>query len=54
MLVREVMAFLRDQGLVPVARDFEGQHQYNLLYLRPDLLQRAEVRAELAAYFSDL
>lgn len=53
MLVREVMACLQGQGLVPVARDFEGQHQYNLLYLRPDLLQRAEVRAELAAYFSE-
>lgn len=52
MLVREVMRFLHGQGLVPVARDFEGQHQYNLLYLRPDVLERPAVRAELAAYFS--
>lgn len=52
MLARDVMRYLQGQGLVPVARDFEGQHQYNLLYLRPDMLDLPAVRAELAEYFS--
>lgn len=52
MLVQDVMAYLDGQGMVPVARDFEYRHQYNLVYLRKDVFARTEVRGVLAQYLS--
>jgi FkbM family methyltransferase len=50
MLVFDAMRYFAGQGLVPVARDFEAPHQYNLVYLRKDMLQVPEVRLALTRY----
>lgn len=50
MLVFDAMRYFASQGLVPVARDFESAHQYNLVYLRKDLLQVPAVRLALARH----
>jgi FkbM family methyltransferase len=52
MLVQDVMAYMDGQGMVPVARDFEYRHQYNLVYLRKDVFTRTDVRGVLAQYLS--
>ncbi len=52
MLVREVMDYLDAQGLVPVARDFEYLRQYNMIYLRKDMLALKGVRSALVGYFA--
>ena len=52
MLVHDVMSYMDAQGLVPVARDFEYRHQYNLLYLRKDVFARTDVRMLLSHYLS--
>lgn len=52
MLVQDVMAYMDGQGMVPVARDFEYRHQYNLVYLRKDIFARTDVRGVLAQYLS--
>ena len=52
MLVHDVMEYMDRQGMVPVARDFEYRHQYNLLYLRKDVLARTDVRMVLSHYLS--
>ncbi len=36
----EVIRTLREQGLVPIARDTEARCQFNVLFLRGDLLRR--------------
>jgi FkbM family methyltransferase len=54
MLVHDAMRYFAGQGMVPMARDFERQHQYNLLYLRKDILARPEVEAATSAYLRDL
>jgi FkbM family methyltransferase len=50
MLVFDVMRYFATQGMVPVARDFEAAHQYNLVYLRKDVLTRPAVRLALARH----
>jgi FkbM family methyltransferase len=50
MLVFGVMRYFAGQGMVPVARDFEAAHQYNLVYLRKDVLLRPAVRLAVARY----
>lgn len=50
MLVFDAMRYFSSQGLVPVARDFEAPHQYNLVYLRKDLLETPGVRLALTRY----
>jgi FkbM family methyltransferase len=52
MLVHDVMDYMDGQGMVPVARDFEYRHQYNLLYLRKDVFARSDVRMVLSRYLS--
>lgn len=49
-LFADVMSAFMDRNFVPVARDFEYDHQYNLVFVRRDLLQRPEVRQELTLY----
>lgn len=53
MLVLDAMRYFAGQGLVPVARDFESAHQYNLVYLRKDVLARPDVRLALARHLQD-
>lgn len=52
MLVQDVMAYMDGQGMMPVARDFEYRHQYNLVYVRKDVFARPDVRGVLAQYLS--
>lgn len=52
MLAHDVMEYMDGQGMVPVARDFEYRHQYNLLYLRKDVFARSDVRMVLSHYLS--
>ena len=51
-LAPEVMAFLLDRGFMPVARDFEFLYQYNLVFIKDALLDRADVREALTTYHS--
>ncbi len=51
MLVPDAMRYFASQGLVPVARDFEAQHQYNIVYLKPEILWQPAVRMLLAKHF---
>jgi FkbM family methyltransferase len=44
----DVRKFLFDEGFVPVLRDFEFSHQYNVLFVRPEICERADVRLILA------
>lgn len=52
MLAFDVMRFLDREGLVPVARDFEYPHQYNMVYLRKDVMLWPRVRQMLTTYLS--
>ncbi|MCX7287984.1 MAG: FkbM family methyltransferase [Rhodobacterales bacterium] len=54
MLVQDAMRYFAGQGLVPIARDFEALHQYNLLYLRKDMADRPDVAAATSRYLQDL
>lgn len=42
-LVHDVLAHLLAHGLVPVARDFERKHQFNILFLSEAALTRSDV-----------
>jgi len=50
----QVMAFLRDAGFTPVARDFQSRYQYNVLFVRTTLLEKDRFRHTLATYFSTI
>lgn len=52
MLVQDVMAYLDGQGMVPVARDFEYVYQYNMVYVRRDVMARRAVRLALTTYLA--
>jgi FkbM family methyltransferase len=54
MLVHDAMRYFAGQGLVPVARDFEALHQYNLVYLREDILALPGVQAATSTYLQGL
>lgn len=52
-LREDVVSYLYDIGMVPVARDFEYVYQYNILFVRAELLQRAtKMRWHLARFHS--
>jgi FkbM family methyltransferase len=38
----QVLSFLYDRGLVPVARDFQSRYQYNIVLVRADLIDSVE------------
>jgi FkbM family methyltransferase len=40
----DVRRFLFESGFIPILRDFEFSHQYNVLFVRPEVCQRADVR----------
>lgn len=54
MLYGEAMDYFIAQGFVPVARDFESRHQFNVLFLAPQQISQPKVRAALVGYFSSL
>ncbi|GAB1643557.1 FkbM family methyltransferase [Krasilnikovia sp. MM14-A1259] len=52
-LRESVVSFLYDLGLVPVARDFEYLHQYNIVFVRDTLLRApTPIRWELTRFAS--
>jgi FkbM family methyltransferase len=40
----DVRRFLFKEGFIPILRDFEFSHQYNVLFVRPRICERADVR----------
>ncbi|MDQ3480338.1 MAG: FkbM family methyltransferase [Actinomycetota bacterium] len=52
-LREQVVSYLYDFGLVPVARDFQSTHQYNIVLVRAALLDGpSRLRASLARFTS--
>ncbi len=51
-LATDVMDHLIRRNLIPVARDFEYAHQYNLICVRRELLETAAVREALVLYYT--
>ncbi len=52
-LREQVVSYLFDSGLVPVARDFQSTHQYNIVFVRAALLDGpSRMRASLARFTS--
>jgi hypothetical protein len=47
-----VHKFMRKRGFHAVARDFEYDGQNNVLFLREDIVNRADVRQALIAYYA--
>lgn len=50
----DVTAFLFENNFVPISRDFQWPGQYNILFLRTDILDSSEVRALLTSHHSRL
>jgi hypothetical protein len=48
----DVVSHLYDRGLVPVARDFQSRYQYNIVFVRADLLDVDRVRWALTLFTS--
>jgi FkbM family methyltransferase len=53
-LSRSVDAFLEQYGFVPVARDFEYEYQYNILYVRQQVLDLPRYDHLMSSYFSKI
>lgn len=51
-LSSDVMSYLYDFDLVPVARDFQSRYQYNILFISRETLKRDRVRFVLAEHIS--
>lgn len=49
-LVADTERFLRQHGLVPVGRDFQARHQYNLIFVRDRLLKHQACQQRLAEF----
>lgn len=52
-LSRDVASFMYDRGLVAVARDFQSRYQYNVLYVRGELLELDRMQWYIARHFSE-
>lgn len=52
MLYPDAMDYFLAQGMVPVARDFEARHQFNVLFLAAEQMKSPKVRAILTRYFA--
>jgi FkbM family methyltransferase len=52
ILAHEIMDFFIMRNLLPVARDFEYPHQYNLVFLKKDLLENAMIREALVMHLA--
>ncbi|MGP9791041.1 FkbM family methyltransferase [Roseinatronobacter sp. NSM] len=48
----DICAHLMGAGLIPVARDFEFRHQFNILFLHPDALAHAHALLALEQFYS--
>lgn len=50
MLYDEAIRWFIGQGFLPVARDFESPHQFNVIFLKAELLREPKVRLALARH----
>lgn len=50
----DVLAYLRPRGFVPVVRDFEYTGQFNVVFLREEMLRELRVRIVIAEHLSAL
>ncbi|OOV08755.1 hypothetical protein RF819_20580 [Rhodoferax fermentans] len=50
----DVIEFMMNNGFVPVARDFEYEGQYNLIFLKRDIFRSSIVQEELFKFFSTI
>lgn len=48
----DICAHLMGLGLIPVARDFEFRHQFNILFLHPSVLADAQALFTLEQFYS--
>ena len=48
----DICAHLMGAGLIPVARDFEFRHQFNILFVHPAVLAHAHALLALEQFFS--
>ncbi len=51
-LAIDVIELMMSNGFMPVARDFEYEGQYNLIFLKRPVFQMPEVQEELIKYYS--
>lgn len=51
-LVGEINKHLFDKGFVPVARDFEYEHQYNIVYVKNDILDLDAVDIPMSMFYT--
>ena len=53
-LSSDTISFMVQQGLIPVARDFEYRSQFNILFLGANAFSRNDVRRKLQLYHSSI
>lgn len=53
-LVAEVNKFLCNKNFVPIARDFEFENQFNIVYISEDILYSSAVDISLQMFYSGL
>lgn len=50
-LASDVDEFLSSLGFVPIARDFEFEHQYNIIYVKPEVTKHYGFNQSMVKYF---
>jgi len=53
-LVGEINKFLCDRNFVPIARDFEYENQYNVIYVSEDILYSSAVDISLQMFYAGM
>lgn len=53
-LAARVQEFFLEAGLSPVARDFQSKHQYNLVFVRNDLLDSPHFTSSMDSYYASI
>lgn len=53
-LVAEVNNFLCDKGFIPIARDFEYENQFNVVYVSEDILYSSAVDISLQMFYAGI
>ena len=51
MLYGAAMRYFLDQGLIPIARDFESRHQFNVLFVNPKWIEHPKLRFRFMKHF---
>ena len=51
-LVADINKFLCDEGFVPIARDFEYENQFNIVYVKEDIVYSSAVDISLQMFYA--